>query len=73
MMLVESIIFTIRSKLLIHDDFLGNDVHNQCVSRGHIEAPRLGNYVNTTVNRKILIQGWVDYSCDLREVSTSTC
>lgn len=56
---------TIRDRLLVHDDLLGNDVDNQCISRGHIKAPWLSNDLNSSVSREILFQGWVDYSCNL--------
>lgn len=57
---------TVRGRLLIHDDLLGNDVYNQCVSRSHIKAPWLSDDLNSSVNREILFQSWVDYSSYLQ-------
>lgn len=56
---------TFRPQLFIHDDLLGNDVDHQCVSRGHVIASWLSDDLHTSVSREILVQGWVDDSCDL--------
>lgn len=57
--------------IFICDDLLGNDVDNQCVCRGHIEAPWFSNDLDASVSRKILIKGWVNYCCDLERKSES--
>lgn len=56
---------TFRGRVLIHDDLLRNDVDNQCVGRGHVEAPWLSNDLNIGVSREILIQGGIDNSANL--------
>lgn len=64
--IIGHIVFFVRAWLVVHDDLFGNDVDNQCVSRCHIKAPWLRNNLNTSVSRKILVQGRVDYCCDLQ-------
>lgn len=55
----------ITVRVLVHDDFLGNDVDNKCVGRSHIKAPWFSNDPDTSVDGEILVQGQVDDSRDL--------
>lgn len=56
---------TVRGRFLVHDDLLGDDVDNQCVSRSHIKSSWLRNDLNASVSGEILIQGWADDCSDL--------
>lgn len=57
--------FTIRGRLLLHDDLFGNDVDRQRVCRRHVIAARFSNYPHARVSREVFIQCRVNHSSDL--------
>lgn len=64
--------FTIRTRLLLHDDLFGNDVDCQRVCRRHIIAARFGNYPHARVSREVFIQCRVNHSSDLPNKNKQT-
>lgn len=56
---------TVRGRVVVDDDLLGDDVDNQCVGRCHVEAAWLSDDANTSIYGEILVQGQVDDGCDL--------
>lgn len=56
---------TVRGRVVVDDDLLGDDVDNQRVGRCHVEAAWLSDDANTGVHGEILVQGQIDDGCDL--------